>query len=156
MYIFSEDCTTELPYICHAKNICPHGFQRIGSSCYFFSSDNQAPKLSWQSARDFCLTIDISYGQVDLAILGKGDIADQEVLNVIGAKGENVHIGGKNTGNDTWVWLDGGNIPLESYMWQFNNPNNEGNALYVTAEYNKGELADCNENHKWHFVCQLM
>ncbi|CAL4149577.1 unnamed protein product, partial [Meganyctiphanes norvegica] len=159
VYLYSENCTTQLPYICQSQDICPHGFQRIGMSCYFFSFDNGAPMLTWQSARDFCLTIEIQSGQTDLAVLGLDEEIDTELLKIIGAKGKGIWLGAYLIGNDTWTWIDGRHLSLDSYFWAYGEPNDlRGNAaLHGWIHGNQATIADHHPGeYEMHYLCQVM
>ncbi|CAL4123264.1 unnamed protein product [Meganyctiphanes norvegica] len=154
VYLYSQDCDTLIPFICQEEVTCPYGFQRIGMFCYFFSGDNEVPKLTWQSARDFCVTL---YEEADLAVLGLDGETDVELLEIVAAKGERVFLGASDIEEeDTWVWVDGRTLPKSLYFWDFFNPDSDGNAVYVNIFDNyKAKIADGNENLERHFVCQV-
>ncbi|CAL4144024.1 unnamed protein product [Meganyctiphanes norvegica] len=140
-YLFSHDCGKSAKFICQVGSIdCPNAFEQIGSYCYFKSWENSVPKLGWQSSRDFCTTLDVFEGfQSDLAVMGMQNQDDYLLIKSIFENEDpldRVWLGAMHEDQNTidnFEWIDGRDLPVESYYWGYDEPKkmSEFNSVYL-------------------------
>ncbi|KAK8747452.1 hypothetical protein OTU49_016816 [Cherax quadricarinatus] len=89
---------------CHPRPCCPPPYVTVMDECFYLSPY----PLPWQLARYHCLNMD-----GDLAVPKSIYLLKTFILDKAGSL--NVFVGGNNTGNGKWMWLDG--RPVDENHW---------------------------------------
>ncbi|CAL4247784.1 unnamed protein product, partial [Meganyctiphanes norvegica] len=157
-YIYDHNCNDSINFICQ-KIKCPADFIKIGNYCYLQSWNYGLPELSWQDARDYCLSLDVHEGFYgDLAVLGLEGQHDYQLMNYIMVNNVNHPWIGASLSNEcSYQWIDGRELPLESSYWIYDQPlcgDFNSIALYH-ANYSRTSLASNIDYQSKPFICQM-
>nr|XP_023693093.1 CD209 antigen-like protein C isoform X2 [Paramormyrops kingsleyae] len=101
---------------CNKSGVCPSGWRRLSTSCYYISTETK----NWSDSRQACMQL-----EANLVIIS----SREEQVFVEGLSGD-FWIGLSDIESEgTWKWVDGTTIPVEKGYWRANpqQPDNYGN-----------------------------
>ncbi|CAL4064325.1 unnamed protein product, partial [Meganyctiphanes norvegica] len=162
-FVYDHDCSGTVKAVCQAGNIkCPEGFIRIENYCYLQSLPNELPDRTWQEARDYCQALFVPEGyHADLAVLGLEDQDDYHSINNILPEGYHFStwIGAYRDTECSYKWLDGRELPQESFYWSEDYPycgeHDDHVIIYHQSSNNRAHLYDSIGDLASPFICQM-
>ncbi|XP_029599507.1 CD209 antigen-like protein C [Salmo trutta] len=127
------------------EKVCPQGWKKLGSSCYYVSTESK----SWKESRQDCRN-----RGADLVVIKSKD--DQTFVNWLCGVKNYVWIGLTDSVTEgTWKWVD--DTPLTTQYWNSGEPNGGGaeNCVYFyswTSDTGAWWDYDCSYKYRW--ICE--
>nr|XP_023696795.1 C-type lectin domain family 4 member M-like [Paramormyrops kingsleyae] len=133
---------------CNKNDVCPSGWRRFSTNCYYISTEEK----TWSDSRQACMQIG-----ADLAI-----ISSREEQDFFEGQSGDFWIGLSDREREgTWKWVDGTTIPVEKGYWRANpqQPDNYGgnedcvefNTVH-SVPFQRWNDRPCDDNIKW--ICE--
>ncbi|XP_071025828.1 C-type lectin domain family 4 member M-like [Oncorhynchus clarkii lewisi] len=127
------------------EKVCPEGWKKIGSSCYYVSTE----KKSWEESRQDCRN-----RGADLVVIKSQE--QQTLVNWLCGVYDYVWIGLTDSVSEgTWKWVD--DTPLTTNYWNSGEPNGGGaeNCVYFYSwSADTGEWWDYYCYYKFRWICE--
>uniref|UniRef100_A0A8C8FS70 C-type lectin domain-containing protein n=1 Tax=Oncorhynchus tshawytscha TaxID=74940 RepID=A0A8C8FS70_ONCTS len=125
--------------------VCLDGWKKLGSSCYYVSTEYK----SWEESRQDCRN-----RGADLVVIKSED--DQTFVNWLCGVKNYVWIGLTDSVSEgTWKWVD--DTPLTTKYWNSKEPNGGGaeNCVYFYSwSSDTGEWWDYDCSYKYRWICE--
>ncbi|XP_042169696.1 C-type lectin domain family 4 member M [Oncorhynchus tshawytscha] len=127
------------------QKVCLDGWKKLGSSCYYVSTEYK----SWEESRQDCRN-----RGADLVVIKSED--DQTFVNWLCGVKNYVWIGLTDSVSEgTWKWVD--DTPLTTKYWNSKEPNGGGaeNCVYFYSwSSDTGEWWDYDCSYKYRWICE--
>ncbi|XP_070998620.1 C-type lectin domain family 4 member M-like [Oncorhynchus clarkii lewisi] len=127
------------------EKVCPEGWKKLGSSCYYVSTEEK----SWEGSRQDCRN-----RGADLVVIKSQE--QQTLVNWLCGRKNYVWIGLTDSVSEgTWKWVD--DTPLTTKYWNSGEPNGGGaeNCVYFYSwSSDTGEWWDYYCYYKFRWICE--
>ncbi|XP_031670682.1 C-type lectin domain family 4 member E-like isoform X2 [Oncorhynchus kisutch] len=136
---------TELLKQSLVEKVCPRGWKKLGSSCYYVSTE----KKSWEESRQDCRN-----RGADLVVINSQE--KQTLVNWLCGVKNYVWIGLTDSVTEgTWKWVDG--TPLTTKYWNSKEPNGgraENCVYFYSWSSDTGAWWDYDCSYKYRWICE--
>uniref|UniRef100_A0A8C7KPY5 C-type lectin domain family 4 member M-like n=1 Tax=Oncorhynchus kisutch TaxID=8019 RepID=A0A8C7KPY5_ONCKI len=127
------------------EKVCPRGWKKLGSSCYYVSTE----KKSWEESRQDCRN-----RGADLVVINSQE--KQTLVNWLCGVKNYVWIGLTDSVTEgTWKWVDG--TPLTTKYWNSKEPNGgraENCVYFYSWSSDTGAWWDYDCSYKYRWICE--
>ncbi|XP_045570301.1 CD209 antigen-like protein C [Salmo salar] len=127
------------------QKVCPQGWKKLGSSCYYVSTEYK----SWEESRQDCRN-----READLVVIKSED--DQTFVNWLCGVKDYVWIGLTDSVSEgTWKWVD--DTPLTTKYWKSGDPNGgraENCVYFYSWSSDTGAWWDYDCSYKYRWICE--
>ncbi|XP_045569559.1 asialoglycoprotein receptor 1-like [Salmo salar] len=127
------------------EKVCPQGWKKLGSSCYYVSTDSK----SWEESRQDCRN-----RGAHLVVINSQE--KQTLVNWLCGVKNYVWIGLTDSVSEgTWKWVD--DTPLTTKYWNSGDPNGgraENCVYFYSWTSDKGEWWDYDCSYKYRWICE--
>eukprot|EP00063_Salmo_salar_P090435 XP_014065270.1 PREDICTED: CD209 antigen-like protein C isoform X3 [Salmo salar] len=127
------------------EKVCPQGWKKLGSSCYYVSTDSK----SWEESRQDCRN-----RGAHLVVINSQE--KQTLVNWLCGRKNYVWIGLTDSVSEgTWKWVD--DTPLTTKYWNSGDPNGgraENCVYFYSWTSDKGEWWDYDCSYKYRWICE--
>ncbi|XP_029599503.1 C-type lectin domain family 4 member E-like isoform X1 [Salmo trutta] len=127
------------------EKVCPQGWKKLGSSCYYVSTESK----SWEESRQDCRN-----RGADLVVINSQE--KQTLVNWLCGRKNYVWIGLTDSVTEgTWKWVD--DTPLTTKYWNSGEPNGgraENCVYFYSWSSDKGEWWDYDCSYKYRWICE--
>ncbi|XP_041443082.1 C-type lectin domain family 4 member G isoform X4 [Xenopus laevis] len=119
---------------------CPSGWKKIGTTCYYVSTET----ATWENALNACKDL-------QALLLIPRDMTEMACVNRLAGRNSRHWIGLKRESSNTWRWLDGTQMTFSN--WSSGEPNNDSGKENC-VETMDGPWNDNNCDIKLHYICK--
>ncbi|XP_029599500.1 C-type lectin domain family 4 member M [Salmo trutta] len=127
------------------EKVCPQGWKKLGSSCYYVSTESK----SWEESRQDCRN-----REAHLVVINSQE--KQTLVNWLCGRKSYVWIGLTDSVTEgTWKWVD--DTPLTTKYWNSGEPNGgraENCVYFYSWSSDKGEWWDYDCSYKYRWICE--
>ncbi|XP_045569554.1 C-type lectin domain family 4 member M isoform X1 [Salmo salar] len=127
------------------EKVCPQGWKKLGSSCYYVSTESK----SWEESRQDCRN-----RGADLVVINSQE--QQTLVNWLCGRKNYVWIGLTDSVTEgTWKWVD--NTPLTTKYWNSGETNGgraENCVYFYSRSSDTGEWWDYDCSYKYRWICE--